>query len=70
LPVVLNAANEIAVSAFLDRKLGFMAIPNVIQKAMDAHTPEAVSTLEVVRRADQWAREYARDAARELELTV
>ena len=70
LPVVLNAANEIAVGAFLDGKLGFMAIPNVIQKAMDAHTAEAVSTLQVVRRADQWAREQARDAARELELTV
>jgi 1-deoxy-D-xylulose-5-phosphate reductoisomerase len=69
-PVVLNAANEIAVSAFLDRKLGFMAIPRVIRRAMDAHAAEPVSTLQVVRRADQWAREYARDAARELELTV
>jgi 1-deoxy-D-xylulose-5-phosphate reductoisomerase len=70
LPVVLNAANEIAVSAFLDHKLGFMAIPRVIQKAMNAHHPEPVSTLQAVRRADAWAREYARDAARELELTV
>ena len=69
-PVVLNAANEIAVSAFLDHKLGFMAIPRVIQKAMDAHQAEPVSTLQVVRRVDAWAREYARDAARELELTV
>ena len=69
-PVVLNAANEIAVSAFLGRKLGFMTIPRVIQKTMDAHTAELVSTLQAVRRADQWAREYAHDAARELELTV
>jgi 1-deoxy-D-xylulose-5-phosphate reductoisomerase len=66
LPVVLNAANEIAVDAFLDRKLGFMAIPRVIQKALDAHKAEAVSTLQVVRRVDQWARDYARTAVREL----
>ena len=70
LPVVLNAANEIAVDAFLDHKLGFMAIPRVIQKAMQAHDSQPVSTLQAVRHADAWAREYARDAAHELELTV
>ena len=70
LPVVLNAANEVAVAAFLDRKLGFMAIPRVIQKAMRAHGAESVTTLDAIRRVDAWAREYARDAARELELTV
>jgi 1-deoxy-D-xylulose-5-phosphate reductoisomerase len=69
-PVVLNAANEIAVGAFLDHKLGFMAIPRVIEIAMQAHGAEPVSTLQAVRRADAWAREYARDAARELELNV
>ena len=70
LPVALNAANEIAVGAFLDHKLGFMAIPRVIKKTMQAHAPQPVSTLQAVRRADAWARDYARDAARELELTV
>ena len=70
LPVVLNAANEIAVGAFLEHKLGFTAIPRVIQKTMDAHVPEPVSTVQIVRRADAWAREHARDAARGLELTV
>ena len=70
LPVVLNAANEVAVSAFLDRKLGFTAIPSVIERTMDAHTAEPVSTLQAVRRVDQWAREYAQGAARELELTL
>jgi 1-deoxy-D-xylulose-5-phosphate reductoisomerase len=69
-PVVLNAANEIAVAAFLDHKLGFSAIPRVIEKAMNAHKCEPVSTLQVVRRVDAWSREYARDAARELELTI
>lgn len=70
LPVVLNAANEVAVAAFLDGKLGFTAIPRVIEKTMDAHDIEGVSTIDTVRRADQWAREQALDEARALELTV
>ena len=68
-PVVLNAANEIAVQAFLERKLGFTAIPRIIGKTMDAHVPERVSTLHAVRRADAWAREYAHETARGLELS-
>jgi 1-deoxy-D-xylulose-5-phosphate reductoisomerase len=70
LPVVLNAANEIAVEVFLEGKLGFMAIPRVIEKTMDAHRLEPVSSLHTVRRVDAWARQQAREAARELELTV
>ena len=70
LPVVLNAANEIAVEAFLDGKLGFTAISTVIEKTMNDHAVDRVSTLEVVRRADGWARARAREMARELELTV
>ena len=69
-PVVLNAANEVAVEAFLDGKLGFTAIPRVIQKTMDVHQIEPVSTIETVRRVDRWAREQALDEARALELTV
>jgi len=70
LPVVLNAANEVAVESFLDGKLGFTAIPRVIEKTMNAHQLEPVSTLDVVRRVDRWARDHARDMARELELTI
>jgi 1-deoxy-D-xylulose-5-phosphate reductoisomerase len=70
LPVVLNAANEIAVEIFLEGKLGFLAIPRVIERTMDAHVVEPVSTLEAVRRVDAWARAHARETARELELTV
>ena len=68
--MVLNAANEIAVEAFLDRQIGFMRIPHVIEKTMAAHTAEAVSSLQVVRRVDSWTRDYARNAVRELELQV
>ena len=70
LAVVLNAANEVAVAAFLDGRLGFSAIPAVIERTMNAHTLEGVSTVETVRRVDAWARSYAREMAAELELAV
>ena len=68
LPVVLNAANEVAVELFLDGKLGFMSIPRVLKRTMDAHRADKVSTLEVVRHTDAWARAQARVIAGELEL--
>jgi 1-deoxy-D-xylulose-5-phosphate reductoisomerase len=68
LPVVLNAANEVAVELFLDGKLGFMSIPRVLKRTMDAHCVDKVSTLEAVRHADAWARAQARVIAGELEL--
>ena len=68
LPVVLNAANEVAVELFLEGKLGFMSIPRVLKRTMDAHRVDRVSTLEVVRDTDAWARAQARVIAGELEL--
>jgi 1-deoxy-D-xylulose-5-phosphate reductoisomerase len=70
LPVVLNAANEVAVEAFLDGKLGFTSIPAVIDKTMNGHTVENVESVEIVRRVDNWARQYARERVGELELTI
>jgi 1-deoxy-D-xylulose-5-phosphate reductoisomerase len=70
LPVVLNAANEVAVEYFLDGKLGFMDIPVVIQETMNAHAVEDVAALEVVRRVDRWSRECARQTAQALELNA
>jgi 1-deoxy-D-xylulose-5-phosphate reductoisomerase len=67
LPVVLNAANEVAVDAFLAGRLGFLSIPRVIEETMNAHEDEPVSALEVVRRVDTWARAHAAHIARELE---
>ena len=67
-PVVLNAANEVAVELFLEGRLGFMAIPRVIAETMGAHESEPVTTLRMVRRADAWAREQARHVAGALEL--
>ena len=59
-----------AVAAFLEERLGFTAIPTVIERTMNAHTVEGVSTVETMRRVDGWAHTYARDMAAELELTV
>jgi 1-deoxy-D-xylulose-5-phosphate reductoisomerase len=70
LPVVLNAANEVAVERFLDGNLGFTAIPRVIKETMDAHEVSDVTTLEVVRRVDRWSRECARHKAQALELNA
>ncbi len=60
MPAVLNAANEIAVEAFLREQITFTTIPTLIKQVMDQHQVEATTTLDVVLRADQWAREQAR----------
>ena len=58
------------VAAFLDGKLGFTAIPRVIKETMDAHDVHEITTLEMVRRVDKWARECARHTAQALELNA
>jgi 1-deoxy-D-xylulose-5-phosphate reductoisomerase len=66
LPIVLNAANEVAVAEFLQGRLGFAAIPEVIRLAMDAYdrgTPWSILGLDDVRAIDQWARAFSADAA-------
>jgi 1-deoxy-D-xylulose-5-phosphate reductoisomerase len=59
MPAVLNAANEIAVHAFLDGLTGFNDIPAIIKKTMDAHDVQEAQQLEVVLEADRWARAKA-----------
>lgn len=58
MPAVLNAANEVAVAAFLDEKIKFGAIPRLIAAACEAHTPQPASTLDSVLAADRWARDW------------
>ena len=59
LPAVLNAANEVAVEAFLTERLPFPAIPDVIKKTMDKHAVVARPTISDILEADRWARETA-----------
>jgi 1-deoxy-D-xylulose-5-phosphate reductoisomerase len=68
LPVVLNAANEVAVASFLEGRLRFTGIPRVIAETMDAHEDAEVSTLAQVRAVDTWARVRAADFVQRLEL--
>jgi len=56
LPAVLNAANEIAVDAFVDGKIGFTDIWRVVEQTMDAHEWNAGETLESLIAADKDAR--------------
>ncbi|MFH1132323.1 MAG: 1-deoxy-D-xylulose-5-phosphate reductoisomerase [Pseudomonadota bacterium] len=55
-PAVLNAANEIAVEAFLERKIRFLDIPTLIQSTMETHEPEEGTDLERILAIDRWAR--------------
>jgi 1-deoxy-D-xylulose-5-phosphate reductoisomerase len=66
LPAVLNAANEIAVQAFLDGNIGFLDIPRVIQSVMQRHKPAETLTLEAILEADVWARTEAKLEAKAL----
>ena len=59
LPAVLNAANEIAVEAFVNRKINFPQITEVVRCTMDAHKTVLHPTLEQILEADNWARKTA-----------
>jgi 1-deoxy-D-xylulose-5-phosphate reductoisomerase len=61
MPAVMNAANEVAVEAFLDGKIGFMAIAQSIEKVMDRHVPHQLRSIEEVLEADRWGRATAKD---------
>ena len=70
LPVVLNAANEVAVARFLEGRLAFQSIARVIAHTMEAHRSAEVASLSAVRSVDRWAREHALEVARGVELKV
>jgi 1-deoxy-D-xylulose-5-phosphate reductoisomerase len=59
MPAVLNAANEVAVAAFLERRIRFRAIHGIIEKTMQAHVPTRPKEVEEVLDVDRWARERA-----------
>ena len=56
LPAVMNAANEIAVHTFLEGKISFSAIPQLVQRVMDAFHYRGSMELEAILWADRWAR--------------
>jgi 1-deoxy-D-xylulose-5-phosphate reductoisomerase len=56
---VLNASNEVAVAAFLQRQIGFRDIHRIIDRTMQGHVPKRATAVEEVLEVDQWAREKA-----------
>lgn len=60
-PIVLNAANEVAVEAFLDSKISFTAIPQVIESVMDRVDIADANSLQLILKIDKEARSIARE---------
>jgi 1-deoxy-D-xylulose-5-phosphate reductoisomerase len=66
MPCVLNAANEIAVNAFLSGSIGFNDIPSIIKRTVRVHCASSASSLKEVLAADRWARETSQLYVKEL----
>lgn len=58
-PAVLNAANEIAVQAFLDGRIGFASIWQIVERVLTAHRPSGDVSVAGIETADAWARRQA-----------
>jgi 1-deoxy-D-xylulose-5-phosphate reductoisomerase len=67
-PTVLNAANEIAVAAFLDEGMPYLHIPKVVEKTLNAIESRPVESLEVILDVDAQARRVAGDFIRAIQL--
>jgi 1-deoxy-D-xylulose-5-phosphate reductoisomerase len=61
MPAVLNGANEIAVESFLKGNIGFLDIPDLIEKTMASHENHPIDSIETVMEVDRWARDTARN---------
>jgi 1-deoxy-D-xylulose-5-phosphate reductoisomerase len=69
MPAVLNAANEIAVVAFLEGHIGFLQIPMLIERTMETHTAYDIDHIEGVMEADSWARHRAEEVLSNLRVS-
>ncbi|PKN28078.1 MAG: 1-deoxy-D-xylulose-5-phosphate reductoisomerase [Deltaproteobacteria bacterium HGW-Deltaproteobacteria-21] len=67
MPAVLNAANEVAVDLFLERRIGFLQIPVLVEQVMEAHRPHPIDSPETVMEADGWAKRSAMAFAAEMD---
>lgn len=69
LPAVLNAANEVAVNAFLDQLISFLDIAKVITNTMENHHVVCKPIFSDIIAADRWARQQAEEIINELKIT-
>jgi 1-deoxy-D-xylulose-5-phosphate reductoisomerase len=64
LPAVMNAANEVAVAAFLENRIPFPGIWQIVEQVMNRHASIADASLDAILAADQWARHEAAELTR------
>jgi 1-deoxy-D-xylulose-5-phosphate reductoisomerase len=64
-PAVMNAANEVAVMAFLEGKIPLTRIVEIVQTVVDEHEPASVVSVVSIERADGWARHRAAEIVEE-----
>jgi 1-deoxy-D-xylulose-5-phosphate reductoisomerase len=60
MPAAMNAANEIAVAAFLAGQCGFLDIERTVEAVMERHSAEKLESIDQVEAVDGWARSTAR----------
>ena len=65
-PAVLNAANEVAVAAFLGHRIGFLTIADVVKDVLDRYDPSAPTSIDEVLAIDTEARAVATQAMKEV----
>jgi 1-deoxy-D-xylulose-5-phosphate reductoisomerase len=68
-PAVLNAANEAAVGAFLEQRIGFTRIEKVVRETLAQHKTESSPSLDDILKADHWARQTAGELCSQTEIT-
>lgn len=68
MPSVLNAANEVAVDAFLEGMIRFIEIPLVIRKTMEEHVVMPDTELDTIVEADRWARKKAQEVIKKIKI--
>jgi 1-deoxy-D-xylulose-5-phosphate reductoisomerase len=61
MPAVMNAANEVAVEAFLEGRIGFVDIPELVEMTMNAHQPVSLGSISDVLEVDLWSRKRTRE---------
>lgn len=67
MPAVMNAANEVAVEAFLQGEISYLQIATLIEKTMDRHQAHPLGSIEEVLEVDQWGRTTAHELSKMLQ---
>lgn len=67
MPAVMNAANEVAVEAFLQGEISYLQIATLIEKTMDRHQAHPLGSIEEVLEVDQWGRTTAHELSKTLQ---